>query len=144
MLKVYSLPLLLLNLGLVRGNFCCKDGVNRNPVFNQTLVIEVRITFYKQCVNKFNLGMLYLWQYSLNHQIKTLAKGEQGGAFKVSPSPRAPADFDGSRLGRHQSQETNRKHYVAPCWGWTSSHQEIGSFLHQLLGLPLWMNIHML
>ena len=110
---------------------------NRNPEFNQTLVIEVCITIY----NQLNLGPLYLWQCSFNYQIKTLAKGEQGGASRVFPSPRAPANFDGSWLGRHQSQETNCKHCVATCWGRTSSHQEIGSFLHQLLGMPLWMNI---
>ena len=43
---------------------------DRNPVFNQTLVIEVCITIYKQCINQLNLGPFYLWQCFFKYQIR--------------------------------------------------------------------------
>ena len=40
MLKIYILSLLLLHLGFVHGNFCCRDGVTWVPSAKVSMLLE--------------------------------------------------------------------------------------------------------
>ena len=62
---------------------------NRNPEFNQTLVIEVCIAIYKQCINKLNLRPLCLGNFLLNVRLKCLQKVNKEKVIQ-STHPRGP------------------------------------------------------
>ena len=45
MLKIYILSLLLLHLGFVHGNFCCRDGVTWVPSAKVSMLLEEILNF---------------------------------------------------------------------------------------------------
>ena len=62
---------------------------NRNPEFNQTLVIEVCLTIYKWCINKLDHGHCVFGDVRLNVRLKRLQKVNKEELLQSS-HPRGP------------------------------------------------------